>query len=201
MQILFQTGYVPSPKSWTSIHETEADKNIFGNIKDLYNKWVDDLEGVYTPDELATLHEVINSIPDSNKFVHGDIHPKNIMVQDGELLFIDMADLTYGHLIFDYAGIALTHIMAKAYVKQLFGVDADAAEKLYNDMIKANFPGRSDEELERIKNVIMGYAGIKYAITPAVNKNQDPKISEAVVKKAREQIIPNAKRLIGAIDF
>lgn len=183
------------------LHETEADTNIFGNIKDLYNKWVDDLTGIYTSDELAILHEVINSIPDSNKFVHGDIHPKNIMVQDGELLFIDMADLTYGHLIFDYAGIALTHIMAKAYVKKLFGVDADAAEKLYNDMIKANFPGRSDEELERIKNVIMGYAGIKYAITPAVNKNQDPKISEAVVKKAREQIIPNAKRLIGAIDF
>lgn len=183
------------------LHETQADTNIFGNIKDLYNKWVDDLMGTYTPDELATLHEVINSIPDSNKFVHGDIHPKNIMVQDGELLFIDMADLTYGHLIFDYAGMALTHIMAKAYVKQLFGVDADAAEKLYNDMIKANFPGRSDEELERIKNVIMGYAGIKYAITPAVNKNQDPKICEAVVKKAREQIIPNAKRLIGAIDF
>ena len=123
------------------------------------------------------------------------------MVQNDELLFIDMADLTYGHLIFDYAGIALTHIMAKAYVKKLFGVDADAAEKLYNDMIKANFPGRSDEELERIKNVIMGYAGIKYAITPAVNKNQDPKICEAVVKKAKEQIIPNAKRLIGAIDF
>lgn len=183
------------------LHETEADTNIFGNIKDLYNKWVDDLTGIYTSDELATLHEVINSIPDSNKFVHGDIHPKNIMVQDGELLFIDMADLTYGHLIFDYAGIALTHILAKQYVKQLFGIDADVAEKLYNNMVKANFPGRGDEELEKIKNVIMGYAGIKYAITPAVNKNQDPKLTEAIVKKAKEEIIPNAKHLIGVIDF
>ena len=44
-------------------------------------------------------------------------------------------------------------------------------------------------------------AGIKFAITPAVNKNQDPKLCEAVIKKAKEQIIPNAKRLIGAIDF
>ena len=183
------------------LHDTEADTNIFGNIKDLYNKWVDDLTGIYTPDELAILHDVINSIPDSNKFVHGDIHPKNIMVQDDELLFIDMADLTYGHRIFDYAGIALTHIMAKAYVKQLFGIDADVAEKLFNNMIKANFPGRTDEDLERIKSVIMGYAGIKYAITPAVNKNQDPKLCELVVARAKEQIIPNANRLIGAIDF
>lgn len=183
------------------LHETEADTNVFGNIKDLYNKWVDDLTALYTSDELATLHEVINSIPDSNKFVHGDIHPKNIMVQDGELIFIDMADLTYGHCIFDYAGIALTHILARDYVKLLFGIDADVAAKLYNNMIKANFPGRSDEELEKIKNVIMGYAGIKYAISPAVNKNQDPELVKAIVNRAKQQIIPNAKRLIGAIDF
>lgn len=183
------------------LHETEADTTVFENIKDLYNKWVDDLTAIYTSDELAALHEVINSIPDSSKFVHGDIHPKNIMVQDGELIFIDMADLTYGHRIFDYAGIALTHILARDYVKLLFGIDADVAEKLYNNMIRANFPGRSNEELEKIKKVIMGYAGIKYAISPAVNKHQDPGLVKAIVNRAKEQIIPNAKRLIGAIDF
>lgn len=183
------------------LHETEADTTVFENVKDLYNKWVDDLTAVYTSDELATLHEVINSIPDSNKFVHGDIHPKNIMVQDGELIFIDMADLTYGHRIFDYAGIALTHILARDYVKVLFGIDADVAEKLYNNMIKDNFPGRSEEELEKIKKVIMGYAGIKYAISPAVNKHQEPELVKAIVNRAKQQIIPNAKRLIGAIDF
>lgn len=183
------------------LHETEADTGIFSNVKELYNKWADDMLAYYTPDEVAVLHEVINSIPDSNTFIHGDIHPKNIMVQDGELLFIDMADLTYGHPIFDYAGIALTHILAKAYAKQLFGIDADTLENLYNNMIKANFPDRTEEEHEKIKKVIMGYAGIKFAITPAVNKTQDPKLCESVAKKAREQIIPNAKSLIGAIDF
>lgn len=184
-----------------TLHEIEADTSVFGNIKDLYNKWIDDLAGTYTPDEIAVLHEVINSIPDSSKFVHGDIHPKNIMLQDGKLLFIDMADLTYGHAIFDYAGIALTHILAKTYTRQLFGVEPDIMELLFNNLVKANFPGRSEEDLERIKKVIMGYAGIKYAISPAVNKNQDPKFCEGIVNKAREQIIPNAKHLIGAIDF
>ncbi|MDO5149759.1 MAG: STAS domain-containing protein [Oscillospiraceae bacterium] len=184
-----------------NLHKTEADTAVFLNMKDIYSKWIDDLADTYTPDELAVLHEVISSIPESSKFVHGDIHPKNIMVQDDELLFIDLADLAYGHRIFDYAGIALTHIMAKEYVKILFGIEYDDAEKLYNDMIKANFPGRSDEDLERIKNVIMGYAGIKYAISPAVNKNQNPALSEVIVKNSKEQIIPNARRLIGAVDF
>lgn len=45
------------------------------------------------------------------------------------------------------------------------------------------------------------YAGIKYAISPAVNKNQAPQTNARVVGKAKEQIIPNAKKLIGAIRF
>ncbi|MGM9613293.1 MAG: STAS domain-containing protein [Butyricicoccus sp.] len=184
-----------------TLHETEADTGIFGNIKDLYNKWVDDMAIYYNPEELAILHDVIHSIPDSNTFVHGDIHTKNMMVQDGELLFIDMADLTYGHRIFDYAGMALTHIMANQYVKYVMGIDNDTAQKLYFTALKINFPGKNDAELERIHKVIMGYAGIKYAISPAVNKNQDPQLCQAIIAKAKEQIIPNAKQLIGAIDF
>ncbi|MCI5751057.1 MAG: anti-sigma factor antagonist [Oscillospiraceae bacterium] len=183
------------------LHDTEADTSIFANIKGLYNKWIDELSGTYTPDERSILHEVINSTPDSSGIIHGDIHPKNIMVQDDELLFIDMADLSYGHHIFDYAGIALTHILAKPYVKQMFGIEADTAEKLYNNMINANFSGRTDREIEKIKSVILGYAGIKYALSPAISKTQDLGLNKLIIKKAKEQIIPNAKRLIGAIDF
>lgn len=184
-----------------TLHSTEADTSIFSSTKELYNKWVDDMRVYYTPEEVAILHDVINSIPDSKTFVHGDIHSKNMMVQNGELLFIDMADLTYGHRIFDYAGMALTHMMAGPYVKYVIGIDNDMAEKLYFSTLKVNFPGKTEAELEKIHQVIMGYAGIKYVISPAVNKNQAADITNRVIEKAKEQIIPNAKRLIGAIDF
>lgn len=183
------------------LHQTQADTNMFHSMKELYNKWIDDMTAYYTPEEIAVLHEVINSIPDRDTFVHGDIHPLNVMIQNEELLFIDMADLTYGHPIFDYAGIALTHIMAKGYVRQLFGIEPDTAQVLYDNMLKANFPDRTDEELETLKQVILGYASLKYSITPAINKNQPSELNQAITQKAREQIIPNAKRLIGMIDF
>ena len=184
-----------------TFHETESDTAVFGSTKALYTKWMDDMAIYYNPEEIAILHEVIDSIPDSKSFIHGDIHSKNIMVQDGELLFIDMADLTYGHRIFDFAGMVLTHIMAGPFVKYVMGIDNDMAEKLYYTALKASFPGKSEAKLERIQQIVMGYAGIKYAITPAVNKNQDAQMIEKIITKAREQIIPNAKRLIGAIDF
>lgn len=184
-----------------SLHETKADTGVFESTKSLYNKWIDDLTKIYTPDEIATLHQVVNSIPDCTGLVHGDIHPKNVMVQDGELVFIDMADLTYGHRIFDYAGMVLSHIHAKNFAKQIFGVDGDIMEKLFNSVIKSDFPGKTDEELEKIKKVILGYGGIKYAIVSAVDKNLDPKLAASIVKIAKEQILPTAKNLIGTIDF
>lgn len=184
-----------------TLHQTKADRSIFSNTKELYGKWADDMLAFYTPEEVAVLHEVIDSIPDRDTFIHGDIHPKNIMVQDGELMFIDMADLTYGHPVFDYAGIALTHIMGAAYTKTVLGIDSDTAGTLYSNMIKSNFAGRTDEDLEKIKKVIMGYAGIKYAITPAVNKNMDPELRKSILGQVKERILPNAKSLIGTIDF
>lgn len=184
-----------------TLHQTEADTSTFGSIKDLYNKWADDMLVYYTPEEVAILHEVINSIPDSKTFIHGDIHAKNMMVQDNELLFIDMADLTYGHRIFDYAGMALTHIMAGPYVKPVIGIDNDVAETLYFRALKAGFPGKTEDELAQIHQIVMSYAGIKYALTPAVNKNQDPAFCRAIVANAREKILPSAKKLIGTICF
>lgn len=31
-----------------------------------------------TQKEVDILHDIINSVPDSNTFIHGDIHPKNM---------------------------------------------------------------------------------------------------------------------------
>ena len=87
-----------------TLHTTEADTGRLSNIKSRYNQWTDDMADVLTAGEIGLLHEIINSVPDRNTFVHGDIHTKNVMVQNGELILIDMADMTYGHPIFDYAG-------------------------------------------------------------------------------------------------
>ncbi len=183
------------------LHETKADTKTFSNIKTLYNKWIDDMSSIYNEEELQILHDVINNIPDRDTFIHGDIHPKNVMVQDGELLFIDMADLSYGHPIFDFAGMALTHIVAAQYIKPMFGIEADIAAKLFNNMLKDNFPDKTEAELEKMKQIILGYAYIKYAISPAVNKAQDRKLSEAIIQNSNAKIIPASKRLIGANDF
>lgn len=185
-----------------TLHTTEADTNRLSNIKDLYNKWADDMLAYFNEDEVGLLHAVINSVEDRKTFVHGDIHPKNIMVQNGELLFIDMADLTYGHPVFDYGGTGITHILSsKENVKGLIGIEKEVAVHLWNDLLKAEFAGRSEEEFQEINKLLLNFAWLKYSLAPGANKTMEPKFKQMLVNTAREKFLPQARSLVGAVRF
>lgn len=74
-----------------------------------------------------------------------------------------------------------------------------------NATLTVNLEGKVDTSnaagVEKEIFTLLGYGGIKYAIVSAVDKNLDPKIAASVIKRAKEEIIPAAKYLIGAIDF
>ncbi len=56
-----------------------------------------------TPELRARCIAFINAIPEGNTLVHGDFHPGNVMLSGDEPLIIDIADLSYGHPLFDLA--------------------------------------------------------------------------------------------------
>ena len=58
-----------------------------------------------TQDEAEVLKDIVNSMADGETLVHGDLHPGNIMINDGELMLIDMGGLTRGVPIYDLASI------------------------------------------------------------------------------------------------
>lgn len=185
-----------------TLHTTEADTNRLSNIKDLYNQWADDMLAYFNQDEVNLLHEIINSVEDRKTYVHGDIHPKNIMVQNGELLFIDMADLTYGHPVFDYGGTALTHVLAgEERIEGMIGIKKDVATHLWKDLLKAEFAGKPEAEFQKLQEILIGFAWLKYSMAPAANKTMDPKINQMLVQTAREKFLPWASKLIGAVTF
>ncbi len=47
------------------------------------------------------IEQLIRAIPDTNGIVHGDFHPDNVLVKDGNPILIDMADIMTGHPVFD----------------------------------------------------------------------------------------------------
>ena len=49
--------------------------------------------------------------------------------------------------------------------------------------------------------MIMSFAMFKYAIAPAVNKNQSDELNQRLLENTRKSFFPVAAKLIGAVDF
>lgn len=188
-----------------TLHTTEADTNRLSSTKDLYNKWADEMAESLTADEINILHEIINSVPDRNTFVHGDIHPKNVMVQDDELVFIDLADMTYGHPVFDYMSMALTLVITAGRnperALQKIGIDSATCLRLWNDMIKARFVSLDEAGLQKMNELLTALGMMKLTIASAVDKAIPQQLKETLINVSRQTFFPNAKNLIGAVKF
>lgn len=89
------------------LHSTTIDDGSVAALKDLLTKRANDpmLLDFCTQDEVNVLRDIVNSMADCETLVHGDLHPGNIMINDGELMLIDMGELTRGAPIYDLASI------------------------------------------------------------------------------------------------
>lgn len=87
------------------LHSAELDENTFTSIKTVLHGRVPRLARWCSEEELKLIDSLIDELPDSKSLIHGDFHPGNIMIQDGELLLIDMPEVTIGPKIWDIAAV------------------------------------------------------------------------------------------------
>ena len=89
------------------LHSTSISDGSVAALKDLLMKRANDpkLHDYCTQDEIDTLQAIVSSMKDCDTLIHGDLHPGNIMLNNGELMLIDMGELTRGVPIYDLASI------------------------------------------------------------------------------------------------
>lgn len=88
-----------------TLHTTHVPANSFTRIQDVYHERVKNLGQWCNATELALLDSIIDDIPEADTVTHNDLHPGNIMIQDGELLLIDMPEVTMGPPVCDLTGV------------------------------------------------------------------------------------------------
>ena len=87
------------------IHGTAVKPGSMPNMKETALNWADFLKD-YLPAELfGKLHDLVAAVPETGYMIHGDYHLKNVMLQNGESLLIDMDTLCYGHPVFELASM------------------------------------------------------------------------------------------------
>ena len=139
------------------INTTECFNPEIPEIKKFYLEKIEVIKPYLDDKHYEKAKKLISSIEDKRTFVHGDCHFKNIMVQNGELLLIDMDTLSVGHPIFEFAGLYAPYCAFNeddpGNSERFFGIKEEDGIKLFNSLLKLYF-GKDDQVLlEKIRLV------------------------------------------------
>ena len=130
------------------IHGTVVKEGDMPDMKETAIKWAE-FDRDYLPEETGEkLVALVNAVPKDNHMMHGDYHLKNVMVQDGEVLLIDMDTLCVGNPVFElgsmfnaYAGFsALDPSVSFAFL----GIPHELAVKVWEKTLE-KYVGTTDK--------------------------------------------------------
>lgn len=182
-----------------------VDSNTFPPVKRTYLNYADILGSkICTQKESEIIHKMFEMIPDSNNFVHGDFHPKNIMLQNGELTLIDMGSVGCGHWIFDAACFSTNHMLLSCQsddiVMRFAGMTKSEADQIWHKFITCFFNIQSDEEFEEIAEICHAYACIRgllcsIAIPSILYKDTDVKLKKCITDAYNNGLLEKAAKL------
>ena len=142
------------------INTTKPMDDKLPDMKEFTLKKLEITKQFYTDEQYNKLKALVNTISDSNTFVHGDCHIKNIMVRDKELFLIDMDTLSKGHPIFELSSIYAPYIAFEeddpGNVEKFLGIPKPLADSLFYDTLKLYLGDKyTEDNLNKIK--LVGY--------------------------------------------
>lgn len=188
-------------------HETKADSGDFVSAKELYLEKIRALYETdwYSPEELRKMELLVQSVPDRDTLIYGDYHPKNILVKNGELYFVDLGDICLGHPVFDFAMIANTHYIIPSvnpsYAEKYFAVPPELMLQLWSDLFHRYFSGIPLESQKTVKRGIMAFAILRQGLSPADGRAFPKEILKENVAAARKRLLPEIDSITGSIDW
>ena len=119
-----------------TLHSTHVPAGSFTRVQEVMHGKADNLGQWCSDEEIALLHSIIDEIPDADTVTHNDLHPGNIMLQDGELVLIDMPEVTMGPPICDLAAIFRDMVSAPQNrpdaIESSVGMSAELIQKVGN---------------------------------------------------------------------
>lgn len=180
------------------LHETHVAEGALASTKELYRGRIEGLREYMNDEEVDIIHRINDAIPEGDTVVHGDFHPKNVMIQNNELILIDMADLTTGHPLYDLGSMALSHhLPSDSRIENITDMKAEKVRQLWK-LFLANYLGTEDPAAIGLFEKKISVVGLmKMASTVAFSTNARlPGVMDTVLEIVRKNLLANADQLI-----
>ncbi len=148
------------------IHSTEVKPDAMPDMKAVALDWVDFLKDYLPAEQSKKLRGLVEAVPADNHMLHGDYHMKNVMLQNGECLLIDMDTLCHGHPVFELAGMFNAYQgfseVDHSVIMSFQGISYETAAEFWNKSLRL-YLGTDDPAVIAAvedKARIIGYARI-----------------------------------------
>ena len=156
------------------LHKIEVDTNKFVDVRALFKERVRRMEKFLTKEETDKLTAVYDCLDERNTVMHGDFHPKNVMYSEknDELLFIDLADMGYGHPLLDLGATCLVmEVFGRATPERLphfIGLEYKTSLEIWENILSEYFDAADVKEAKILADI---YGQAKFALFPAIIPN------------------------------
>lgn len=149
------------------IHSTEIKAGDMPDMKQVALGWVRDVRDRLAPEKWEKLNSLVEAVPDDLHMIHGDYHTKNVMVQNGESLLIDMDTLCCGNPVFEFASVFNAYIGFYAGRPPItgpsfIGLPYETGVEIWKKTLRLYFDTEDEDFLRTVeeKSAIIGFTRI-----------------------------------------
>lgn len=183
-----------------TIHGTVVKPEDMPDMKAVAVGWAKFLKDYLPGEQFEKLVSLIEAVPDNLHMMHGDYHIKNVMMQDGEVLLIDMDTLCYGDPVFEFASIFLAYKgfaeLDHSVTQNFLGISYDLADRIWNKTLQLYF-GTEDEAVlsaNADKAMIIGYTRLMRRTIRRIGFEDET--GRAIIENCRQKL----GELLGRVD-
>ena len=174
------------------IHSTTVKAGDMPDMKEVALNWAAFLKDYLPEADFNKLYSLVDAVPHDDHMLHGDYHIKNVMLQNGEVLLIDMDTLCVGNPVFEFASIWLAYQgyseLDHEVVKGFLGIPYEVTTDIWNKTLRLYF-GTEDEDVLRScedKARIIGYTRM---MRRTIRRNGfDTEEGRAIIENCKTQL-------------
>ena len=175
------------------IHSKTVKPGSMPDMKAVAMNWAIFLKD-YLPDEAyGKLSALIDAVPEDQHMMHGDYHIKNVMLQNGESLLIDMDTLCYGHPIFEFAGMYNAYQgfseLDHSTVERFLGITRDVATAFWHRSLELYLQTTDEAAIRAVEDKarIVGYTRL---MRRSIRRHGfETEEGRAVIENCRRQLL------------
>lgn len=185
------------------LHSIRTDNPVFGSMKDNYRTQVKNASKYLTEEEGKMLEMILEVLPEGDVLVHGDAHPKNIMIQNDEMLWIDMEGMSVGHPIYDLISIAvvLNGMRTDEMAIGICGMDNATVIKLKDCFIRKYFKTEDPEMIQKYASMLDALRLIRAVFAIGFTSKNTEEFRPAIIGMARQVFFPNIQKIAGGVKY